>query len=84
MAENAHGAEPGPNAPQLPLPDVAALGVGEALRRRREQLGWSVHDVATWLRIRQAHIDALAPGKARVPPAEEYHLGFLRTYAHAL
>ena len=84
MAENAHGAEPGQNAPQLPLPDVAALGVGEALRRRREQLGWSVHDVATWLRIRDVYIDALETGKSSVLPAEVYTLGFLRTYAQAL
>ncbi|MDE7546845.1 DUF4115 domain-containing protein [Acetobacter fabarum] len=67
-----------------PLPDVEVLGVGEALRKRREQLGWSIGDVAAWLRIRSVYLDALENGNASVLPAEVYALGFLRAYGQAL
>ncbi|GAN68903.1 hypothetical protein AA0473_2360 [Acetobacter orleanensis NRIC 0473] len=68
----------------LPLPDVESLGVGAALRVRREQLGWSLADVAAWLRIRESYLEALESGRAGVFPAEAYALGFLRTYGAAL
>ncbi|WP_395496263.1 RodZ domain-containing protein [Acetobacter sp. KSO5] len=67
-----------------PLPDVESLGVGAALRTRREQLGWSLPDVAAWLRIRESYLEALESGRAGVFPAEAYALGFLRTYGAAL
>ncbi len=84
MAEYAQGSdqEQGPALP--PLPDIAKLGVGEALRQRREQLGWSIEDVAAWLRIRSVYLEALETGQANILPAEVYALGFLRTYGQAL
>nr|WP_298796468.1 helix-turn-helix domain-containing protein [uncultured Acetobacter sp.] len=66
------------------LPDVESLGVGAALRKRREQLGWSLADVAAWLRIRESYLEALESGRNGVFPAEAYALGFLRTYGAAL
>ncbi|MCX2560313.1 DUF4115 domain-containing protein [Acetobacter farinalis] len=66
------------------LPDVESLGVGAALCKRREQLGWSLADVAAWLRIRESYLEALESGRAGVFPAEAYALGFLRTYGSAL
>lgn len=66
------------------LPDVASVGVGSALRMRREQLGWTLTQIADWLRIREAYLEALESGRAGVFPAEAYALGFLRTYAQAL
>lgn len=84
MAEHTHGPEQGQGGSTLPLPDVAMIGVGEALRQRREQLGWSLDDVSNWLRIRRSYLEALESGQAGVLPAEVYALGFLRTYGQAL
>lgn len=84
MAEN--GSVPEQENPAFlpPLPDVQSLGVGAALRARREQLGWSLADVAAWLRIRESYLEALESGRGGVFPAEAYALGFLRTYGAAL
>ncbi|MCG0995672.1 DUF4115 domain-containing protein [Acetobacter indonesiensis] len=71
-------------APTDTLPDVGSVGVGPALRMRREQLGWTLPQVAAWLRIREPYLEALESGRAGVFPAEAYALGFLRTYAEAL
>ncbi|MFT9014276.1 MAG: RodZ domain-containing protein [Acetobacter sp.] len=84
MAEHAHGAEQGQDIPPHVLPDVATLGVGRALRERREQLGWSLADVSEWLRIRDVYLGALESGQHELLPAEVYALGFLRTYGQAL
>ncbi len=84
MAENAPSSEQEQSAALPPLPDIGTYGVGGALRKRREQLGWSLEDVAAYLRIRDAYLDALETGKADVLPAEVYTLGFLRAYAQAL
>ncbi|MFT8655465.1 MAG: RodZ domain-containing protein [Acetobacter papayae] len=84
MAEHTHGPEQGQGSSTPPLPDVAMIGVGEALRQRREQLGWSLDDVSGWLRIRRSYLEALESGQAGILPAEVYALGFLRTYGQAL
>ncbi|WP_338331443.1 RodZ domain-containing protein [Acetobacter sp. LMG 32666] len=84
MAEYAQGSDHEQGSPLPPLPDVEVLGVGEALRKRREQLGWSIGDVSDWLRIRSVYLDALESGNSSVLPAEVYALGFLRTYGQAL
>ncbi|WP_264805039.1 helix-turn-helix domain-containing protein [Acetobacter estunensis] len=68
----------------IPLPDFHALGVGQALRIRRESLGWALPDVAEWLRIRADYLDALEHNRADGMPAGSYAIGFLRTYAAAL
>ncbi|MEE8663783.1 MAG: RodZ domain-containing protein [Acetobacter sp.] len=67
-----------------PLPDPASLGVGPALRQRREALGWDVEAVAQWLRIRPEYLDALENGDPAALPSGAYALGFLRTYAGSL
>lgn len=71
-------------AGEEPLPDVTVLGVGPALRVRRESLGWSLPDVATWLRIRLSYLEALEQGRPADLPGTAYAIGFLRTYASAL
>jgi len=58
--------------------------VGPTLRARREQLGWSLDDVAAWLRIRLNYLQALEEGSTRNMPGDAYVVGFLRTYASAL
>lgn len=68
----------------VPLPDFQSLGVGHALRIRRETLGWSLPDIAAWLCIKQSYLEALEHDRADTIPAGAYALGFLRTYAAAL
>ncbi|PYD74020.1 helix-turn-helix domain-containing protein [Novacetimonas hansenii] len=58
--------------------------VGQELRARREQLGWSLPDVASWLRIRLPYLEALEEGRAQALPGSAYAIGFLRTYSKAL
>ncbi|NHO31658.1 helix-turn-helix domain-containing protein [Acetobacter fallax] len=69
---------------QIPLPDFATLGIATALRIRRETLGWSLPDVASWLRIRLPYLEALEQGHPGELPGNAYAVGFLRTYASAL
>lgn len=84
MAEHTHGPEQGQGSSTPPLPDVAMIGVGEALRQRREQLGWSLDDMSGWLRIRRSYLEAMESGQPGILPADVYALGFLRTYGQAL
>lgn len=69
-------------------PEVPAEGqidsLGALLRARREQLGWSLPEVAGWLRIRQSYLEALETGHVGTLPGTAYALGFLRSYAHGL
>ncbi|AQS84285.1 hypothetical protein A0U92_05290 [Acetobacter aceti] len=67
-----------------PLPDFHSLGVGHALKIRRETLGWSLPDVAAWLCIKHSYLESLEHDRADSIPAGAYALGFLRTYAAAL
>ncbi|GBR07313.1 RodZ domain-containing protein [Acetobacter oeni] len=69
---------------QIPLPDFTTLGIATALRLRREMLGWSLPDVAAWLRIRLPYLEALEQGHPGELPGNAYAVGFLRTYASAL
>ncbi len=64
--------------------DTSRLPVGQALRAQREQLGWSLPDVAAWLRIRLPYLEALESGQVGKLPGSAYALGFLRAYAGAL
>lgn len=66
-----------------PAPMGAAL-VGSELRTAREALGWALPDVAAWLKIRQAHLEAVEDGRLADLPGTPYALGFLRQYAGAL
>lgn len=58
--------------------------LGDELRARRESLGWSLTDVAGWLRIRQCYLEALEAGRVRDLPGAAYAVGFLRSYAETL
>ena len=64
--------------------DTSRLPVGQALRAQREQLGWSLPDVAAWLRIRLSYLEALESGQVGKLPGSAYALGFLRAYSGAL
>jgi cytoskeleton protein RodZ len=58
--------------------------VGERLRRRREELGFTIDDIAKATRYRPEIIRAVEEGRAGVFPAEVYRQAFLRAYAERL
>lgn len=73
-----HGVQP----PSESMP--ARLSVGDRLRFQREQLGWSLPEVADWLRIKLVYLQALEDGRPQDLPGRTYALGFLRNYASSL
>jgi cytoskeleton protein RodZ len=62
----------------------AAVRAGADLRDARERLGWSLDEVATHLRIRLPHLEALEEGRLSLLPGNAYALAFMRTYARTL
>ena len=64
--------------------EAAQSGVGGDLRHAREDLGWSLPDVAGTLRIRQPYLEAIEAGRLSELPGNAYAVGFVRTYATAL
>jgi cytoskeleton protein RodZ len=58
--------------------------VGEKLRRRREELGFTIDDIARATKYRPDVIQAIEEGRSGVFPAEAYRQAFLRAYADKL
>jgi transcriptional regulator with XRE-family HTH domain len=58
--------------------------IGERLRRRREELGFTIDDISKSTRYRPEIIRAVEEGRAGVFPAEAYNHAFLRAYAERL
>ncbi len=55
--------------------------VGEALKARREALGYTLPDLAANLRIRLNFLEAIEQGRWSDLPGHAYSTGFLRSYA---
>ena len=72
--------------PSAPAPEhiKPGLSIGDGLRLRREQLGWSLPDIAGWLHIRLSYLQALEDGRPQELPGSAYALGFLRSYGAIL
>lgn len=70
---------------RIPRPIEAAgadaARLGDELREARLALGLSVEEIATRLRIRRAHLEALEEGRLRDLPGAAYAVGFVRSYA---
>jgi transcriptional regulator with XRE-family HTH domain len=58
--------------------------VGEKLRRRREELGFTIEDISKATKYRPEVIQAIEEGRTGVFPAEAYRQAFLRAYANKL
>lgn len=71
--------KPSPSSPVSTQPTV-----GATLKARREQLGWRLHDISQWLKIKENFLEALEEEHMDKLPGTAYVLGFLRTYAKAL
>lgn len=62
----------------------AAARAGADLKAARQRLGLSLDDIASHLRIRLPHLEALEDGDISSLPGNAYALAFVRTYAGAL
>ncbi len=69
---------------QVETAAAEAARLGGELRAARESLGQSVDSLATRLRIRRAHLEALEQGRLKDLPGAAYAIGFVRSYAAAL
>lgn len=58
--------------------------VGEALKARREALGYTLPDLAANLRIRLNYLHAIEEGRWADLPGHAYSTGFLRSYAQVV
>jgi len=68
-------------------PDMSATvspRTGADLRAARERLGYALPDVADWLRIKLAYLEALEDGRINDLPGVTYAAAFLRSYAQLL
>jgi cytoskeleton protein RodZ len=68
----------------LPIDDAHGRTVGTTLREARDRRGWTIAEVAEYLRIRPAVLEAMEAGHFEKLPTGAYALGFVRTYADFL
>lgn len=59
-------------------------GVGAELRAAREAVGQSADQIASALRIRRKHVEAIEDGRFQDLPGQVYAVGFIRAYADYL
>ncbi|MFV3127625.1 helix-turn-helix domain-containing protein [Niveispirillum sp. KHB5.9] len=69
-----------PETEGTPVP-AGPRHVGEALKARREALGYALPDLAASLRIRLNFLEAIEEGRWADLPGHAYSTGFLRSYA---
>jgi cytoskeleton protein RodZ len=60
------------------------MSIGNMLRERREELGWELPDVASYLRIRLPYLEAIEAEDYAKLPGSAFAIGFIRSYAHYL
>ncbi len=63
------------------MTEYELIGLGEELKKAREESGAKLADVTAQLRIREDHLRALEEENFDELPGEVYVLGFIRTYA---
>lgn len=67
-----------------PGEELPLMGVGERLRRAREDAGKSLAEIAAETRIPQRHLTLIEAGNFDALPARTYAVGFSRSYASAV
>jgi cytoskeleton protein RodZ len=60
------------------------MGIGEAWKKRREEMGKTVEDVASELRISKKYLRGIEEGNFSRFPAKVFSIGFIRAYATLL
>ena len=68
----------------MTMSEITPNGFGAALRRRREELGLSLNDLAASTRVHKTYLQALEEEHLRMLPGNTYAVGFLRIYAREL
>jgi cytoskeletal protein RodZ len=58
--------------------------LGKELKSKREQLGYSLSDVAEHTRIRKIYLESMEQGHLEALPGQAYVTGFVRVYARHL
>ena len=66
------------------MSETTPNGFGAVLRRRREELGLSLNDMAASTRVHKTYLQALEEENLRMLPGTAYAVGFLRIYAREL
>ncbi len=62
----------------------SAQNLGKELQSKREQLGYSLKDVAEHTRIRKIYLESMEQGEFKALPGQAYITGFVRVYARHL
>jgi transcriptional regulator with XRE-family HTH domain len=62
----------------------SAQNLGKELQSKREQLGYSLKDVAEHTRIRKVYLESMEQGRLEDLPGQAYVTGFVRVYARHL
>jgi cytoskeleton protein RodZ len=75
------GSEAGTPRPAAEAAGARRRTIGQLLRETRERQGSEISRVATALRIKAAHIEAIEEGQYDRLPGAVYALGFVRAYA---
>lgn len=68
----------------MTMSEITPNGFGAVLRRRREELGLSLNDMAASTRVHKTYLQALEEENLRMLPGTAYAVGFLRIYAREL
>lgn len=68
----------------LEEPVMEQEGVGQQLRRAREERGFTLTDVARQTRVPERHLQSIENGDFNALPAPTYAVGFSRSYARML
>src|SRR5512139_3854993 len=68
----------------MAMSEITQNGFGAALRRRREELGLSLNDMAASTRVHKTYLQALEEENLRMLPGTAYTVGFMRIYAREL
>jgi len=63
---------------------ISAQNLGKELQSKREQLGYSLKDVAERTRIRKVYLESMEQGQFEALPGQAYVTGFVRVYARHL
>ena len=62
----------------------SAKNLGKELQSKREQLGYSLKEVAEHTRIRKVYLESIEQGQLDALPGQAYITGFVRVYARHL
>ncbi len=76
--------QPPPAAPEPPEAQALFQRIGEALRRQREALGFSVEDMERLTKVKAHYLRALEEGRVDALPSPVQGRGMLLHYARAL